>query len=160
PDYVGPHGRKAKDIKADLQALRAALAGMDKHPDPGARATPTESLSPGGPLSVEAGRIIRDLGPGTDGERISLCDSWWRESGKTPAQASGRLAHWLTLRCSWALESPDRGFVALTALVKDGAQVDPCVWVRRLPGAGAKVRTSLQQAMTTRGLSGCEPGGG
>jgi len=160
PDYVGPHGRKTEDIKADLEALRAALDGMDKHPASGAPPAPGASLSPAGALAVEANRTLREINVGTDGERISLCDSWRKESAKNQGGTAGRLGSWLTLRCSWALKSPDRGLTALTALVKDGDRVAPCVWLSRLPGGNPEILATLKSAMKERGLSGCEPGGG
>lgn len=157
PDYVGPHGRKASDIRLELAALRGALDAAGNQPPGQARDVPGTTLTLADASQVEARRVLRGIETGSDGDKVSLCGDWERQKAKK--ELSGTLALWLNLRCSIVLQSPDQGLASLTRLVSAGAVDTPCRWLTRIVGGSESDRAALAAAMKERDLSGCENGG-
>ena len=155
PDYVGPGGEDAAEIRKSLEALEVALRDQPlTAATAGPANTPVEPDPETGAREVQ--RLLAVFVTGSDVERASRCRDWDLERrGKVP---EGEGARWAQLHCGFALKDPDRALVALKALVDQGAYVDPCRWLTRIEGGDASRRASLAKAETPAGFGPCPTG--
>ncbi len=152
PDYIGPDGRAAADVRADLAALTAALDALpaaepETAPPPTAPAA-SAALSPS---AVQGRSDLYVFEAGSRGDRLSLC----RDRDLTDA-TTGVPGQWFALRCGILMATPDVAVTALTALVRAGAVTDPCRWADKAGAAGPEAATALSTALAARDLPRCD----
>lgn len=153
PDYVGPNGLGAEDIRADLEALNAALEAQE-----------VERSAPGAPPAgrgadpavSEARRVLLDFAAANRGNRATLCRDWLEavDGQDLPTRAE----RWLAVRCAVEIDLPAvraRGLDALLGLIGDGVLADPCAWIGRLGPLTADDEARVEGALRARGLDPC-----
>ncbi|MGM0578515.1 MAG: hypothetical protein ACQEXJ_22515 [Myxococcota bacterium] len=153
PEYTGPLGRSAEDVRADLEHLRAALSTVDEEEAPDTPPAPGREA----PRSVsEARRVLHGLETGSRGQRLTLCRDWLESVGEAePKTHAGR---WVLLRCGVELNLTslhDRAARALADLVRAGALDDPCHWMEPLGPADHERLLPVREAMEARDLPPC-----
>ena len=152
PDYVGPYGRTAKEIRADLAAIQAALGALPA-PDTTAGASPPSVDTPSPGEVVAARRDWVQWTGGTDVDRLTLCRD--REETRGDDKASTVAEHWTELRCCLQLGLPDRALRALVQLAGSTSMTTACPWLARIDGGDPALRASVKAAASERGLPDC-----
>ena len=157
PGYVGPAGRTADDLRADLAALSAALEAL---PAAAAPDTPTlervdgeapaESASRLSPAAVQARADLYVFESGSRGDRLSLC----RDRDLTDV-TTGIPGRWFAMRCGILMATPDVAMTALTALVEARSVTDPCVWSAQAEGASPEIGARFEAALAASELASC-----
>lgn len=180
PEYLGPTGRDAKRIVADLALLQVAIdetsrsvtpeiADADQQADgisDEAEAGPMASAQPrvtaAAPVHSEdatadeaaAQQDLHRLDQGDTMARRLLC----RDRRERRLQASDvrrDVVRWVELRCAVDLDEADDALTWLGALVESGAITSACRWLDTITGGTEAARQVVHGAMVQRGLPGC-----
>ena len=181
PDYVGPNGRGAAQVRRDRDTLKAALSQMDATPvaEPkvdseegtlaakqgvaAERATDTEAQAAASQEAVKeasnadvaaAQQALHSLDGGDTMARRVLCRDR-TERPLDPKEPTSDIARLVELRCALDLDDPTRARAWLIALLDSGGVQEPCRWVRAIGGGDVASERALNDALARAGHVNC-----